>query len=195
MDTKLKADCLAIVNDKNDTLWVRSATYAANLAAQALDEFRKVSYEPLTLLKSFTDAHGVEKAVELMTVWADACLEATASGAPVPSAALVEIWLDKAPMFGLGPQSDHLKPSAFEHVASIWVPMIEDADVMLDKGFAASQNIDSAWKPSKPCRSSSVGDVFVLRRAGFSPCAFRVASIGFTPVEFSENTPELVASR
>ena len=189
MEKTLTADCLAITNAKNETLWVRSVTSAPEQAAKALAQLRLLSTEPLTLLKSFTDAEGNEKHVELMTAWADACLQTVATGKDAPGIGLVEIWLDKEPMFGMGPQSTNVNSARFEHVASIWTALSDKAERMLDDAFALSQNIEDAWLKPKPCRSSSVGDVFVLRRVGFEPAAYRVASFGFTPIEFSDGAP------
>jgi hypothetical protein len=181
----MKADCLAIVNSRNDTLWVRSVTYTLNLAATALAELRKIGpSETLALIKSYVDGTGKEQFVEIMTPWADACLKAEALGQCPPQRAVVEVWQEIAPMFGMGGISDVLDVATFVHCADILVPYVdgkqEDA---LNSAYALSQNIEESWRPGKSCRSTSVGDVLVLRAVNFHQ-AYAVEAVGFKIVQF-----------
>lgn len=180
----MKADCLAIVNAENETLWTRAATCPRSDAAKALSALEQPAGDDLELVKSFTDVHGSERFIELMTPWARAALRCAASGQPEPAAAVVEVWQARQPMFGL----DGLKPvyakAEFEHCADILVPLDSRAESALDAAYAASQNIESHWRPGKPCRSTSVGDVLVLRTPD-SQGAYVVANLGFEPVQLT----------
>ena len=182
----MKADCLALVTPQNDTIWVRSPMYSAELAAKAMEELQQA--EPtgtLALVKSYTNLNGIEVFVEVMTPWARASLTATADGQPAPAKAVIEIWHDDAPTFGFGGIGDKLTADKFTHCADMLVPYeASDPSDALDACYMATQNIDANWRPGKTgCRSTSVGDVLVLKTAD-SRQAYAVANTGFKAVEF-----------
>jgi len=59
--------------------------------------------------------------------------------------------------------------------------------ISLENAFANSQNIDQAWNPSNPCRSTSVGDV-IQAEDGF----YMVLGMGFKLLDdLSENDSQL----
>lgn len=190
----MKADCLAIVDTSNETLWVRSVNFALELAAVAMAELRRLTPAnagPLCLIKSFVDSAGSEQFVEIMTPWADACLNATAKKLPAPEKAVVEVWHANTPTFGFGGMPEILQPSEYSACASILVPYsATQPEHALNVAYAASQNIDSGWNPGKDCRSTSVGDVLVLRALGIRQ-AYVVATIGFKPVQFGQSSDAL----
>lgn len=54
-------------------------------------------------------------------------------------------------------------------------------DAALEAAYARTQNIDEAWRPQAPCRSTSVGDILV-ECVGSTHRAFEVAMCGFKPI-------------
>ena len=96
---------------------------------------------------------------------------------------VVEVWLARHPRFGLDGLKVRYDPADFEHVADFLLetagsPSEEWVVAMLECVYRASQNLDDAWRPEEPCRSSSVGDVLVLRLPEQSH-AYVVANLGF----------------
>lgn len=190
----LKADCLAIVTDARETLWVRSAP--TDIKA-LVDSFSELSQRPenqsrvLYPLLSYTDANGDEKLVELWSPVMTGLRSAVLTG-PVPDTTQVEVWHETLPMFGLGPQSEVVSAKAFQHVANLrvhgsprWLPEDQATrDFALDQAYSSTQNVFCGWHP-KGARSTSVGDVLVL----VSPeCrrAYRVANFGFDEITFGD---------
>lgn len=197
----MKPDCLIIVDQKNDPIWLRSPTYSLELAAQALKEFRLLKpNEPLTLIRSFADKDGKEQHIEIINPWADAYLawrDDSNRTLAYPAKAAVELWHEKVPMFGMGGAKATLDQAEFQRVADFIVaePVATKAgtkgeicESRLDQVFAASQNIDCGWRPGRGCRSTSVGDVLVLKTASDDSvpnvAAYVTSSFGFTPVQF-----------
>ncbi len=181
----MKPDCLALVAlSNNETLWVRSATFDRRQAAQAWQAVQAQREDPVELVMSHVDPAGAEQFVELLTPWAKGvCRDAQS---PAPAMAAVEVWQAVTPTFGFGGLPAAFEKTAFARVADVVVPVAEGAEAApaaLDAVFAATQNIDHAWRPGKPCRSTSVGDVLVYRVDGHSQ-AFVVDNIGFKPVTF-----------
>jgi hypothetical protein len=183
----MNADCLAIIDNENNTLWVRAATFSLEGAAQALAELRKVTATGNPrLIKSFVDADGCEQYVEILTPWADSYLRALEENRTAPDKALVEIWIDNHPKFGMGGIADKLQPALFKKVAALLVGHIKgDDESALESSFMATQNAACEWSPGEGIRSSSVGDVFVLNSPS-GRTAYVVSSIGFKKVSFSE---------
>ena len=60
----------------------------------------------------------------------------------------------------------------YDEVATIEVEDLDDA-------FAKTQNVDHVWNAVKPCRSASVGDVFVNADTGE---AFAIDRMGFKKI-------------
>ncbi len=178
----MKADCLALVNGENETLWTRAATCPRDEAALALSALEASSDEALALIQSFTDGEGTEQFVELMTPWARASLNAQAAGQAGPDAVVVEVWQARTPTFGLGGLKNEYAKSDFDRCADVLVPHDPNRpESALDTAYASTQNIDSHWRPGKPCRSTSVGDILVLRTTA-SRRAYVVANLGFEQV-------------
>ena len=73
-----------------------------------------------------------------------------------------------------------LPADCYDKVATIAIPAYEANHVpyTLDYAYRATQNIEAAWRPEAPCRSTSVGDLFFDGATWF-----RVASVGFDPVK------------
>ena len=186
------ADCLVIVNLKNETLMTYESGFSAESAAHALAaKCTMLEDEHLMLHKSYMDKDGAEVFVEIMTPWVDAYLIAVEKGEPAPLKAVIEIWHEKVPMFGLNGIPVSLDPAKFTHCADMLVPAYDGlTETSLNICFGASQNLYHAWNVSKSCRSSSVGDVFVARTSAGRQ-AFVIASFGFDFVNF-ETTKETV---
>lgn len=184
------ADCLVIVNLKNETLMTYEPGFSAESAAQSLAaKCTMLEDEHLMLHKSYADKDGTEVFVEIMTPWVDAYLISMEKGEPAPSKAVIEIWHEKLPMFGMNGIPLSLDPTKFTHCADMLVPAYEGlTESSLDICFCASQNLHHSWNVAKSCRSSSVGDVFVIRTPAGRQ-AFVVASFGFDIVNF-ENPKE-----
>lgn len=191
----LQADCLAIVTDARETLWVRSAP--TDIKA-LVDSFSELSQRPenktrvLYPLLSYTDENGDEKLVELWSSVMTGLCSAVLAGGAVPDTTQVEVWHETLPMFGLGPQSEVVSAKAFQHVANLrvhgsprWMPEDQSTrDFALDQAYSSTQNVSCGWHP-KGARSTSVGDILVL----VSPeCrrAYRVANFGFDEITFSD---------
>jgi hypothetical protein len=68
--------------------------------------------------------------------------------------------------------------SDYDEVAQLDLP--QPGTAALDAAYSQTQNIDDAWRPQAPCRSTSVGDILVLD--GAHPQAFEVAMMGFEPI-------------
>lgn len=174
----MKLDAIVIVNEKNETVWVRSGTYPLSAAAKALHELGRASREsPLYIGRSFVDENGKEQLFEIATPLALALHERPDA---LIEAARVEVWHArtlKLP-FALPEQID---TSEYELAG---VLLLEDDKNVLEQAFRLSNNIDSVWNPAKPTRSTSVGDILVVGRESGSS-AFRVASMGFQEVVFA----------
>ena len=108
---------------------------------------------------------------------------------------IVEVWLKtrealeaQSPSEWPYPSKDPVDFSKYTHEADIG---FDPADVMhaepgnfetgcLESAFRLTQNIDENWNHEHPCRSTMVGDVFVLKdiHTGVSS-TWRVAAVGF----------------
>ena len=184
----MQADTLAIIDGNNQTQWTRAATAPLREAAQALAALQAQTGEPLQLIRSFVDKSGAEVLVEFLTTAAHHKLKS-----PDDAMVTVEVWHRNPPDFFYRagqpvdramfvPVAHFTLPTAFTHQPTM-AELLPDAESALDAVYADTQNIDSAWNPAKPCRSTSVGDVLVLR-SGNEKAAFAVVSIGFAPCEF-----------
>jgi hypothetical protein len=73
----------------------------------------------------------------------------------------------------------------FENVGAIEVDN-ESVNQALGQAFHKSQNIEDAWRPDRPCRSTSVGDVMK-----FGEQWYEVMGVGFRRVEVRGTPPGL----
>lgn len=151
-------DSIALINDRNETLWVRSGGHALSDAYKALLALQH-KHGPLTLIRSHTNQEGDEVFTEVATPLAKAAHEADL---PV-KAVIVEIWHRTPPVFFITDKdADTLKDVAdqFVLVGRIAVAVNESNEDLLETAYRFSQNIESNWNPANPSRSSSTGDVF-----------------------------------
>jgi hypothetical protein len=74
-----------------------------------------------------------------------------------------------------------LQKADFSLVGTLVLPDSEEA---LNQAFKSSNNLDHSWNPLLPCRSSSVGDVFVVTSANGESSSSVVATIGFVDISF-----------
>ena len=175
-----RIDALAIVTDRNETLWVRSGTFPLRQALESLSALRVTQPGPLYLLQSVTDEHGKELFARYVSP--DYC-QVLEQSAEQPQAWVAEIWHKTEPSFfasstGVANRAD------FEHRADVILADAATLDDVLEAAYGFSQNIFHPWNPAKGSRSTSVGDVVVLRR-GDEVQAHEVASCGFAPVQFN----------
>lgn len=162
-------DSIALINARNETLWVRSGGHALSDAYKALLALQH-EHGPLTLIRSHTNQEGDEVFTEVATPLAKAAHEA---GLPVQTV-IVEIWHRTPPVFFITEEdADTLKDVADQFVlagriavavqgtaegsAGVAEELYED---WLETAYRFSQNIESNWNPANPSRSSSTGDVF-----------------------------------
>jgi len=174
----LTPDCLAIANAKNETLWVRSnvldlAGLSDSLNALAVQYPR----EPLYPLLSHVDDGGTEKLTEFLQ------LALKHDALDLACATQVEVWHERIPCFGLGPKKTQLAKAEFDRVALVRVPRLDDAEAMLELVFEFTQSVFAAWHPRVRARSTSTGDVLVLRNPD-GLVAYLVESTGWRKVIF-----------
>lgn len=67
----------------------------------------------------------------------------------------IELYHRKEPDFRA--RMEPFEPEKFELVTTLDVH--SDGEEGLEEAYRRTQNIDSAWRPQQPCRSTSVGDV------------------------------------
>jgi len=213
-------DSIALINDRNETLWVRSGGHALSDAYKALLALQD-EHAPLTLIRSHTNPEGDEIFTEVATPLAKAAYEADL---PV-QAVIVEIWHRTPPVFFITEEdADTLKDVADQFVLAgrIAVAVQETAEGSaegsaeaaeelyedwLETVYRFSQNIESNWNPANPSRSSSTGDVFRFSyEASPAPQAlhpspkalhhstkarcFAVMNVGFKEIAFEPVAPE-----
>lgn len=180
---------LAVVSPAGEELYACSEALDWPAAAQAWKAVQGQHNGPVHLVASETKQSEQGALVELATPWARAEVAANPAE-PAPARACVAVWHAKEPSFGLGDLQSSYRIEDFEHVATLVVPSREIASRQgppfdaLNAAFASSQNIDDSWRPGYPCRSSSVGDIFVCSGDGLEE-AFVVCSVGFEAIEFS----------
>lgn len=111
---------------------------------------------------------------------------------------IVEVWLKtrealeaQSPAEWLHSMKGPVDFSKFTHEADIG---FDPADVMhaepgtfesgcLESAFRLTQNIEENWNHEHPCRSSMIGDVFVLKDTNTgSTSTWRVGAVGFEEV-------------
>ncbi len=98
-----------------------------------------------------------------------------------PRAARVQVWLAKMPLDSLDERGlAQLREDQYDWVGDLDVRGYSTVK-LLNRAFERSQNAIYAWNPQRPCRSSRIGDVFVLRE-GDRVQAFAIMSVGFSPV-------------
>lgn len=162
-------DSIVLINDRNETLWVRSGGHALSDAYKALLALQN-EHASLTLIRSHTNQEGDEVFTEVATPLAKAAYE---SDLPV-QAVIVEIWHRTPPVFFITEEdADTLKDVADQFVLAGRIAVAvqgkaegsaEAAEELyedwLETAYRFSQNIESNWNPANPSRSSSTGDVF-----------------------------------
>lgn len=192
-------DSIALINDRNETLWVRSGGHALSDAYTALLALQH-EHGPLTLIRSHTNPDGDEIFTEVATPLAKAAYE---SDLPV-QAVIVEIWHRTPPVFFITEEdADTLKDVADQFVlagriavaaqgtaegsAGAAEALYEDC---LETAYHFSQNIESNWNPANPSRSSSTGDVFRFSIDDQPARCFAVMNVGFKEIAFEPAAPE-----
>ena len=181
----MKHDTLAIINERNETLWVRSSTFPLDEAYQAYRVIQQ-GHDLVTLIRSHTDSQGNETHTELMIPLAMAAHAARKSGEAVKGVS-IELWYRTPPVFFITDEdADALHEVADQFVLAgrIVVPESEAVEDMLDRAFMESQNIETNWNPVNPARSSSTGDVFRFSIDGQPARNFAVMNVGFKEIAF-----------
>lgn len=181
-------DSIALINDRNETLWVRSGGHALSDAYKALLALQH-EHGPLTLIRSHTNQEGDEVFTEVATPLAKAAHEADL---PV-KAVIVEIWHRTPPVFFITEKdADTLKDVADQFVLAgrIAVAVNESNEDLLETAYRFSQNIESNWNPANPSRSSSTGDVFRFSIDDQPARCFAVMNVGFKEIAFEPAAPE-----
>lgn len=178
----MKLDAVAIVNETNDTLWVRSGTFSLAQAGQVLQTLSPGKNPSLQIVRSYVDEHGREVRAELATGYALA-RNAGKEGQGV----CVEIWQANRPTFRSPEAFSSLSPSNFTNVAQLLLLQEEGAakDDVLDEAYFRTQNLDFSWNPLRGTRSTSVGDVLVLRTEAQAE-AYVVDIVGFSLIDFQD---------
>ncbi len=180
----MKADSLAIIDENNQTQWVQSASTTLSVAASALAALQAQTSQPLLLVRSFTDKDGKEELVEYLTEAATALTRD-----PHAEFATIEVWHADPPDFMYDNLSE-VQRSRYKKVALVTIPRrIGGSEVgdeaLLDDVYSRTQNIESAWNPPKPCRSTSQGDVLVIREGSeWATAMHAVSRVGFTGCRF-----------
>lgn len=195
--SQLRADCLAIVTDSNDTLWVRSDTSDIQSLCASLDVLRQnAKYQDATLypIRSFTDEKGDEQVVELLGALVDHFAQAGEPGSPAianPESLRVEVWHDANPTFGFAERGEvksrknYILRAYVRVVAPTQSPGQNSPNLqVVERVFTLTQNLGCAWHP-KGVRSTSVGDVLVLTTPE-GTWAYRVAFSGFDLIDFND---------
>lgn len=185
----MKSNSFAILDNLCATVWARPVSYTAELAAIELDKLQELNPSGgLQLVRTYVGLDEVPVPfVDILTPWATAFVTALNQGLPSPIKAVIEVWHEKECTFRLKADQVMLDPKLFIKCATFLVPSAENVESALDAAYTASQNIDTNWRPGNGCRSSSVGDVFVVNMPeGRQP--YGVASCGFQQVAFS-NAP------
>lgn len=170
-----------ITDSKNTTLWVRSrASCTPAQAYESLAVLRKqFPMAGLHLLESEeSSTTGKELAIRFVLPYAKAAAEGV-----VGPAAAVEVWHRTAGPslddYSAVPQASlQLAQADYSKVAEVLCP----AGNAYQLAFELTQNLDGPWNPKAPTRSTSVGDVLVLRTMEGLLHAFCVSPIGWTHV-------------
>lgn len=92
---------------------------------------------------------------------------------------IIKILVATPPRFFNEPSEGGLRFAQFEEVGTIDVGGPMTVEEGLSQAFVQSQNIDEAWNPQKPCRSSSVGDVLMVEQPDGQFAAYEVMPLGF----------------
>lgn len=95
---------------------------------------------------------------------------------------LVDVWHARELSFiGYGADvPEAIDRAQYVHVATFRAWLADSK--ALEEAWMLSQNIDASWMPGSRVRSSSVGDVFVVRKLGQPGEPHRVAVVGFQPI-------------
>lgn len=83
-----------------------------------------------------------------------------------PRMARAQVWLARK-VFDRFDDEDlsHIRPHHYDRVGDLDVRGYSTAK-LLNRAFERSQNAIYSWNPHRPCRSSRVGDIFVLDENG-----------------------------
>lgn len=152
----------AIVNEQGKTIWVRSSTSGPKVALDALKTLQtQYRNERLHLIESIEDAHtGRELRQRLALPFVRAKV-----ANPEERAVVVELWHRLSLFSPL--DGDYFGTQAPERIAREEYTQagefLAPASNPLDSVFAVSQNLDRPWRPGAPARSTSVGDLLVVK--------------------------------
>ena len=188
-----------IVDQKGTVLWLRAVsacTPQVVLDACELVRDRMDPGEPVFIAESIEDpVTGKEQTFRLASPY----LEAKRAGSDAP-ARIVEVWhRDEFPGMSIADHLSkeplpHIDQSEYTKVTELLMGGDDAVEAALGAAYSLTQNIDYAWRPGEGCRSSSVGDVFVVRQ-GDTRQAWRVMAMGYDLVaDFSASKPESNAS-
>jgi hypothetical protein len=174
----------AIINEQGNTIWVRSSTSGPEAALDALETLQpQYRDQKLHLIESIEDAHsGRELRQRLAMPYARAKV-----ANPQEQAVVVELW-HRLRLFGPA-DGDYFGTEAPERVAREEYTQASEflapASNPLESVFAASQNLDASWRPRTPTRSTSVGDILVVKARPVvgGDEYWRVMSAGFAKVQ------------
>ena len=182
-----------IVDGDNKTLWVRAV---AACTPQVVLEALRLTRESVTPGNPCFVAESLEDSVtgkEVSFRLAQPYLEAKAAGSTAPGRVL-EVWhvsdfasLSLEERFAKSAPA-HLDRGQFTRVMEFLAGGEVPVERALSMAFELSQNIDHSWRPGEGARSTSVGDVIVVRQ-GDSTQAWRVMPFGFASVENFSETP------
>lgn len=172
-----------IVNASDRVFWLSTKAASMRDCMAKFDEIRAENpRETLHLVRSWAPNIGDAFEFEYLKPLG---LASVASNSDLPGARL-EIWHAKSMR---NPPSGENPVNKVEYTLAgrVVVPLEPTDPETLEKGFEFSQNVNNPWNPLKPARSTSVGDVFVLRAPGHPTegVAYLVRGSSFVKVMFS----------
>lgn len=163
----------AIVDKDRNILWSSPKPMSLRALKSQLKDVRSHSPAPVYLLESADDA--VPTFLHLIGDLGNGDMDT--------EFATFEVWQSRAlQIWPLESALTVLSKDSYVLAARFIAPDVAES---LDDVYAATQNIDEAWNPFRPARSTSIGDVIVRRslREG-APVASVVAPLGFAEVVF-----------